>query len=185
VGTTVVAAVVHEGALFWRSVGDSRLYLWRKPCFSQVTTDHDYGRWLDLEAAKGLISHEQAQRNPNRQALTSFVGQGPMEAVDANRRPLALQAGDQLLLCSDGLYNSLDNAVMARILEHSLDPHLAAENLVEQAIAQHLSNQDNITALVMGYDDGAVTVRRKTGARKPTVRQRLRRIWQQHTRKPV
>lgn len=184
VGTTVVAVVVHEGALFWRAAGDSRLYLWRKPYFSQVTTDHDYGRLLDQEAGMGLISHEQAQRHPDRRALTSYVGQDPVDAVDANRRPLALLAGDQLLLCSDGLYNSLDNGVMGRILEQSQDPHVAAENLVEQAIAQQLPHQDNITALVMLYDDNAVTVRSKTAARKPTVLHRLRRIWPRKTWKP-
>lgn len=177
VGTTVVAVVVRAGQLFWRSAGDSRLYLWRKPYLSQVTADHDYGRVLDSDVEAGWLSREEARNNPQRRALTSFVGQGPLSAIDANRRPFTLQAGDQLLLCSDGLYNSLATRRMIEVLEYSLDPHVAAESLVEHALAQGLPRQDNVTALVMAFEDGAVTVSRKTGPRQPGLLQRLCGAW--------
>jgi serine/threonine protein phosphatase PrpC len=168
VGTTLVALVVHDLHLHWRSVGDSRLYLWRKPYLIQVTEDHDYGQQLDRDAAAGLISADAAARDPQRRALTSFVGQGPVAAVDISRRPLWLRAGDRLLVCSDGLYNGLDEIAIAALLRQSLTPHEAAENLVNRVLAQQIRGQDNVTVLIMECDDEATTLRCEAGKEEPS-----------------
>jgi serine/threonine protein phosphatase PrpC len=173
VGTTLVALVVHDRQLHWRSAGDSRLYLWRKPYLIKVTEDHDYGQQLDRDAAAGRISADAAARDPQRRALTSFVGQGPIAAVDASRRPLRLRAGDRLLVCSDGLYNGLDERTMAALLKQSPTPHDAAEKLVDKVLAQQIKGQDNVTVLIMECDEDVVTVRRKTASNYQPEKKRL------------
>ena len=160
VGTTTVAMVLHQGYLHWRSVGDSRLYLWRKPYLVSLTEDHDYGRQLDRDVQAGRIGQEEADRNPERRALTSFVGQGPMELIDGNRRPFKLRSGDRLLACSDGLYNGLETAEISQVLNQSLTPQEAAENTVHKVLARQLHTQDNVTVLVIECDAEKPTIKR-------------------------
>jgi len=160
VGTTVVAMVLHRGRLHWRSVGDSRLYLWRKPYLIALTEDHDYGRQLDREVRAGRLPQAEAEHHPERGALVSFVGQAPMALLDGSRRPLGLRSGDRLLACSDGLYNGLDAGEIGLILDQSLSPQEAAENLVNRVLDRRFHGQDNITVLVIECDAERPTVRR-------------------------
>ena len=167
VGTTLVVFVIENSQLHWRSVGDSRLYLWRKPCLVQLTDDHDYGKELDREARDGKISHEYAAGHPERRALTSFIGQGPKQLIDRNQRPLKLRSGDRLLACSDGLYNGLAGQDIARLLDQCSTPHEVAENAVERVLEKQLRGQDNVTVLTVECDEEQPTVIRAARERKP------------------
>ena len=97
VGTTLSAAVVHHGSLYWISVGDSRVYLFRAGELAQVTTDHVYAAELETLVANGRMSREEARSHPDREALTSHLGlkyprvhRPEYEAVPAQRwRPRA------------------------------------------------------------------------------------------------
>lgn len=173
VGCTLVALTIHEHHLHWRSVGDSRLYLWRRPGLTRLTEDHDYGRLLDQEVAAGRLDAGTAARDPARRALTSYVGQGPMNAVDGNRRPLWLASGDRLLICSDGLYTALDEPAIATRVAQALTPQEAAESLVESTLVCDLPGQDNVTVLVLECDDEPETLRRSPGH----AAQERRRSW--------
>jgi protein phosphatase len=152
VGTTLVAAVVHGEVLHWVSVGDSRLYLWRKDKLTQLTEDHVLAIELDRDAANGLISHEQAQDHPERPALTSYLGLMPLDLVDQNPAPLNLLAGDNVLLCSDGLYSALEESEMIACL--GSDTQKVTENLVSLVLAKSRSEQDNLTVAILGLEAG-------------------------------
>jgi protein phosphatase len=147
-GTTLVAAVVHGFHLYWVSVGDSRLYLWRRGDLTQITTDHDHARDLDRAAARGDLSWDEARADPERGALTSFLGLDEIGEADRALRPLRLEPADRVLLCSDGLYRALPDAGLEALLA-SAPAGQAASALVDAALDQALPGQDNVTAVVL------------------------------------
>jgi len=147
VGTTLVAAVVHEEVLHWISVGDSRLYLLRQGKLTQLTMDHVLAVELDREAANGFISQEEAQCHPERPALTSYLGLAKLEWIDQNPQSFFLLDGDHLLLCSDGLYSGLDEQEIAASID--ADPQVFAEQLVTQVLTKNRQSQDNLTVAIL------------------------------------
>lgn len=148
-GTTLVAAVICEGFLYWRSVGDSHLYLYRDGRLGQLNGDHNFTRTLQAWVAEGLISQNMADLHPDRATLDSFVGLNQIRHVDSNRQPLPLQDGDVIVLCSDGIYGSLTDAEIMACLAH--EPMLAAQQLAETVLAKQRPYQDNLTTVVLQY----------------------------------
>jgi protein phosphatase len=153
-GTTLVAAAVLGNRLWWISAGDSRLYLARKGELLRLTEDHVYATELDRSVLLGRISPEEALFHPEREALTSFLGLEALPEVDRNRNPLRLEAGDRLLLCSDGLYKFLPQEETAAILcdGEQRHPQVQAERLVEATLRKDAPGQDNITVVVLGVE---------------------------------
>ena len=149
VGTTLVAVVVHEGALHWVSVGDSRIYLARGGQLAQLTEDHVYASHLAREVARGAISKDEAESHPEREALTSFVGLRDLEEIERSTKAFPLQPGDFVLLCSDGVYKNMTDAEVAGPLQG--DPQTASENLVQAVLAKQDRHQDNLTVVVLAY----------------------------------
>ncbi|MBF0229876.1 MAG: trypsin-like peptidase domain-containing protein [Desulfamplus sp.] len=151
-GTTLVAAVVKEKTLFWISAGDSRLYLLRNGNITLMTQDHNYANELAKEVKKGSITREEAANHRERNALTSFLGLTDLPEIDRNIRPFPLESGDRIMLCSDGLYNTLSEKEIAKGLKCP-NPNDAAESLINDVLKQERKNQDNITVAILGLDE--------------------------------
>lgn len=151
VGTTIVAAVIHQGLLHWVSVGDSRLYLYRQGTLSQITTDHAYAVELARAVKRGDLTQEEAEHHPERHSLTSYLGVESLTTIDTSTTPLSLHAGDRVLLCSDGLHETLDAMEMSAVLAGA--PQQAAEALVRKALSKQKPHQDNVTAVVMAWEN--------------------------------
>ena len=145
-GTTLVAVVIFEQSLYWISVGDSHLYLLRKGNLSQLNTDHIYARELAEKVLQGEISQDEADTHPDRHALTSSLGGSHIHYIDESSSPCPLEPNDRILLCSDGLYNTLSDTEIVHALSGSAQE--AAETLVEQVCAKDKANQDNVTVLL-------------------------------------
>lgn len=148
-GTTLVAAALYDGYLYWRSVGDSRLYLLRAGRLAQLTADHNHARSLQTLVADGLISQNMADLHPDRGVLESFIGLNEIRYIDCNPVPLQLQDGDVLLLCTDGIYGALSDLEMTACL--SGEPMQAARQLADRVLTKQLPHQDNLTAVVLHY----------------------------------
>ena len=151
VGTTLVAAVIHDDALHWVSVGDSRLYLWRDQKPTQLSEDHVYAIDLGRDVADGRISREAAETHPERLALTSYLGLDPLKVVDQNPQPLRLLVGDQLFLCSDGFYAALEQDEWASF-SNSTDAQQTAEELITRVVNMNRPSQDNLTIAILRCD---------------------------------
>lgn len=148
-GTTLVAAVIHQGHLYWRAVGDSHLYLYRDGRLSQLNADHNFARQLQAQVNEGLISQDQADNHPHRLALEYYLGLPYLPEVERNLNPLPLQANDRILLCSDGIDGVLSaDEVIACLAEM---PMRAAQRLVDTALGKQQAGQDNLTAVILGY----------------------------------
>ncbi|HTM04835.1 MAG TPA: protein phosphatase 2C domain-containing protein [Vicinamibacterales bacterium] len=144
-GTTVTAAVIRDGHVAFVSVGDSRLYLWRHGDLTQLTRDDS---WLAHARATGTeITDDEATRHPMRHVLTEVVGVRPH--LSAELQVESLEAGDLLLLCSDGLHGVVTTDVIGATLQQAADAASAAERLVQEALER--GTTDNVTAIVVRY----------------------------------
>ena len=151
-GTTMVSVVAVENKLFWGSIGDSRVYLIRGAEMLQVTRDHNYYLELMESVEKGKITQEEADNNPKKEALISFIGSGNASLIDANTEPFLLSNGDIVLLCSDGVNKSLtDEEIRKLITNNAHDIKEAASMLVRTAIDINMDPKDNTSAILIQY----------------------------------
>ncbi len=146
-GTTLVAVVVYQDELHWIAVGDSRIYLFREGHLEQLNTDHIYANHLLTDVINGKISQKEAEKHPERNYLTSYLGLPELNEVDQNETPLLLKPGDQILLCSDGLYDTLGEDEITAVLAREED--MIAEKMIEEVLAKGKMHQDNVTAIVL------------------------------------
>ena len=138
--TTLTAAVIDQGILYAAHVGDSRLYLLRDGKLFQKTKDHTVAA---ERMRMGLISAERARQHPDRSTITRSVGTDLIAAVDRITFPLA--QGDVVLICTDGLYNVLDDDTVRAHLGVG-SPTDACELMVRDANTR--GTPDNLTLAV-------------------------------------
>lgn len=155
-GGTVVATIVVDGFLYWISVGDSPLYLYRDGALSRLNEDHSMAPQIDLMAAQGVIDAVTARDHPQRNCLTSAIIGQPIPSVDCPEDPLDLQAGDLILMASDGL-QFLPDAGIADILRRTdrRDSRSIAQDLISGVTDVADPEQDNISLVVIKAQDSA------------------------------
>ena len=142
-GSTLAAvAVVSEDRLAAVNVGDSRVYRFSDGALDRVTRDHTVVEDL---VSTGTISAEQARSHPERSILTRMLGIGPDVEPDVVDVPYT--AGDRLLLCTDGLFNEIDDHEIADLLSGVVGPEAAAVQLVRRAT--HGGASDNVSVIVV------------------------------------
>lgn len=155
-GTTVVSAVIQGNLLHWLSVGDSRIYLLRGERMQAVTRDHNYRTVLNEALRAGRITrqeYEREEKTPKAEALVSFLGMRGLKMADVGTLPTALMPGDIVLLCSDGLYKSLDESqILAMIRDNDVDMQIAADRLVDMALAFRQGGHDNTSVVLVKYE---------------------------------
>jgi protein phosphatase len=150
-GTTVTVAFVDQPAsrVVFGHVGDSRAYRLRGDELEQVTTDHSLVAEL---VESGVLTPEEAERHPQRSAITRAVG--TERAIEADVFSLPGEVGDLFLLCSDGLTDMLSEAEIADVLVAAeRDPEAAARALVDAANVH--GGEDNITVVLFELVEGA------------------------------
>ena len=148
-GSTLIAVLIQSNRLHFISVGDSHIYHITEGRLLQLNHDHTYGALLLKKASEGKISSEEPYTNPKRHALTAYIGMGTFDTVDMNERPVELQVGDKILLCSDGIYNALDNATLIETLSDKA--HIAALKMEKAIHSKAEPKQDNFTGIILEY----------------------------------
>lgn len=148
-GSTLVLVYIAENLLYWSAVGDSRLYIWRKREFIQTTKDQNYHTVLKEKRSAGEISEDEfLQGQTCGDALVNYLGIGALNLVDYNKEPLRLKSGDQLLICTDGLYRILTDEEISGILNANNDAKTALqmmEFLVRKKANENNKRRDNMT----------------------------------------
>jgi len=143
-GSTLTLAVIENGQATLAHVGDSRAYLWREGALRQLTEDHSVPGAL---LKQGKISEAEAYEHPHRHILYRCLGLKPRIEVDISPG-FALNAGDMLLLCSDGLWDMVYPAErLAALLEPTKTPAVLCRRLVDAA--NDAGGEDNITVLIV------------------------------------
>lgn len=154
-GTTCVVAALRGNVAYVANVGDSRAYIIRKSRIRQVSQDHS---WVAEQVRAGLLTEEQARTHAQRNVITRSLGTQPEVEIDLFRE--ALEEGDTLILCSDGLSGLVSDEDLMRTVEQFM-PQESVYHLVERA--NENGGPDNITAIVARVQE--------LGAEPPNIRQ--------------
>ena len=148
-GSTLVAGLIRDGKFYTLSVGDSRVCLYRGGVLYQLNREHIFRHELEQRAVNGEDDLRTAYTHPRGAGLTSYLGMGKLKYVDMPAAPTDIQAGDKFLLMSDGVYNALTQAELTACLNASAEE--AAAQLDQAIRAKNYSNQDNYTAVILGF----------------------------------
>lgn len=151
-GTTLIATIVSEGCLYWASIGDSAIIHFKDGELTNLNKKHVYKAVLEDRYISGKISEEQLLSDPMKKRIYSYIGAEVLKDVEINEKPVRLRAGDKVLLCSDGVYNSLPEIEMESILSKSIDPFETAEEIIEAIKAKDYAKQDNATVIVLSLN---------------------------------
>lgn len=145
-GTTITMAFHLGTQVCLVHAGDSRAYLYRDNVLKQMTEDHTLVAEL---VRKGSVREQDVAAHPLRHVITNVVG-GPDAGVRVEARAFDVQAGDRLVLCSDGLSEMMTDGQLAGVLAAESEPEAAARQLLAQALTA--GGRDNITVVVVRFD---------------------------------
>ena len=141
-GTTLVSAIACEGGAVVTNVGDSRAYYITEAGITRITKDHSL---VESMVDHGDITADEARHHPSRNLITRALGRDTNAACDGYIRPMA--QGDYLLLCTDGLVNTVTDQEMLFEILHGQDEDTCLSRLME--IAKSQGAPDNVTAVLM------------------------------------
>lgn len=147
--TTIVACLIQHNSAFWAHCGDSRLYWMRQGQILARTRDHSR---IETLIAQGKVDPSERDTHPERNKLFNCLGAPNMPIVELSRRA-SLQAGDVILLCSDGLWSVLPDHILAQTL-HENTVVRAVPDMLRTATSIAGKSSDNVTALAMMWEGG-------------------------------
>lgn len=149
-GTTIVSVYIRESKMYWLSVGDSKIYIYRRGQMICPVVEHNYRMLLNRMLASGQIDRDAYQKElPKAEALISYLGLGGLVHIEINQSPFVLEPQDQILLCSDGLYKSLNEEEILNILNLGMSLDVKAKMLLEKALKIGGSRQDNTSIILV------------------------------------
>lgn len=159
-GTTMTAAIVEGRRAVLAHVGDSRAYLLHEGRLARVTEDHSMV--ADL-IRTGQLTEAESRVHPNRSVITRALGTDADMEVDTYE--IALDGGDRLLLCSDGLTSMLLDTRIEEILGQPEGAYDVAAELV--AAANEAGGYDNISVIVIDIEgESEARLRERAKSRK-------------------
>ena len=142
--TTIVACLIQHNNAIWAHCGDSRLYWMRRGQILARTRDHSR---LETLIAQGKVDPSERDTHPDRNKLFNCLGAPNLPIVEISRRA-SLQAGDVMLLCSDGLWSMLPDHILAQRLQDNTIVRAVPE-LLKNAVGIGGKSSDNVTALAL------------------------------------
>jgi len=138
-GTTCTALAIHDGQVWLGHIGDSRAYLLRGGKLTQLSADQSVHAQMIRE---GLMTEEESKTSGGGNVVLQALGTGADVVPDVWQKGVPLIEGDTLVLCSDGLWNMVDDAAMAEIAAGAA-PQEACQNLVDAAL--EAGGYDNVS----------------------------------------
>lgn len=147
-GTTLVATLIRGQSLSFWCIGDSDLFLLREGKLYALNVRQEFKNDLVLRALEGAFPVEEAFTDPQAGALSEYIGKEDVKC-DYTYLPFSLQAEDVLLLCSDGVSDTLTLKQIREAM--ALSPQACCDRLESEILAAGKANQDNYTAIVVKY----------------------------------
>ncbi|MBI2988999.1 MAG: Stp1/IreP family PP2C-type Ser/Thr phosphatase [Deltaproteobacteria bacterium] len=144
-GTTITAAAVYDGAVFFAQVGDSRGYILRNGLLGQMTQDQSLVAHL---IASGALTPEEAKKHPQRNVILQALGVQPEVNVALSFEEL--RRGDSVVVCSDGLWGKVEAEELKDILRCYSTPEQACQQMIK--MARERGGEDNITVIVARFE---------------------------------
>ena len=156
-GATLAVPALVENRLWWISIGDSPLFLYRNGRLSQLNEDHSMAPQIDFMVQTGLLDPEAAVNHPDRNCLLSVLMGSKIAKIDCPAKPHELQAGDIVICSSDGL-QFLTNTQIEKVLGKYRKTRSTeiAERLLDELVRLDDPDQDNISFTVIKVNDASV-----------------------------
>lgn len=176
-GATLVVPVMVENRLFWISVGDSPLFLYRDGRLSQLNEDHSMAPQIDFMVKSGLMDAQVGANHPDRNCLISVLMGQRIAKVDCPAQAMVLRVGDIVVCASDGL-QFLTNAQIEKVLGRVRKKRSTeiAEVLLEEIHKLDDPDQDNVSFCVIKVNDTSVRPKATRTARRSMAVSRPRRL---------
>jgi len=151
-GATVVAVIIDGYNMHFLNIGDSRIYIIRDGSIYQITHDQNYLSVLMEKVRNDEITLEEAEAHPKKEALVSYCGIKDLRIKEINIKPVKMNPGDSILLCSDGLYRVLSDSEICDIVSTTKgDTNIAAYKLTAAAMAKNYRGQDNTSVILINF----------------------------------
>lgn len=149
-GATLIAPVFFAERMYWISIGDSPLYLFRSGSLRQLNEDHSLAPQIDVMVKTGQIDEETARNHPDRNSLTSVVMGRKIPQMDCPVEAFELQSDDIVIAASDGL-QYLENAEIEALLKKTQKKRSeeVAESLLKAIDENGHPDQDNVSMVVV------------------------------------
>lgn len=149
-GSTLLGVLLLRNRVFWISIGDSPLYLFRAGALVQINEDHSMAPMIDAQAAQGKMSKAEAQAHPDRNQLTSVIMGAEIPKVDCPEDAVTLGQDDILILGSDGLQYLGDAEIQTIVQDNMTTPSQdIADRLLQALFEKGDPDQDNISIAVI------------------------------------
>lgn len=176
-GATLVVPCLIENRLWWISVGDSPLFLYRNGRLTQLNEDHSMGPQIDFMVQSGLMTAADGASHPDRNCLISVLMGTRIPKIDCPAQPYPLKAGDILVCSSDGL-QFLTNAQIEKLLTRYRKTRSTeiAERLLDELGKLADPDQDNISFTVIKVNDASVRPKEAKPQRNSAVVTRPKRL---------
>jgi serine/threonine protein phosphatase PrpC len=156
-GATLVVPCLVENRLWWISVGDSPLFLYRNGKLSQLNEDHSMAPQIDFMVKSGLMDAETGANHPDRNCLISVLMGTRIPKVDCPVKPVELKAGDIVICASDGLQFLANEEIEWLVRRYAKKRSTEiAERLLEELQKLDDPDQDNISFTIIKVNDASV-----------------------------
>jgi serine/threonine protein phosphatase PrpC len=155
-GSTVVATLIIDNRLYWQSVGDSPLWLYRSNELIRLNKDHSMLPVLLKMAEMDEITEKEAYEDPKRHSLRSVIHGNNVKLIDSPKDPYLLEEGDFLILASDGMESLSTDQIRTVLDENETGTNESiVSKLLGLIVELNLSDQDNATVMVAKYNNSS------------------------------
>ena len=173
-GSTLLAPAVIGDRLFWVSIGDSPLFLFRDGTLRRLNEDHALGQQIDFVVESGLMGRQEALDHPDQTCLTSVIAGRAIPQIDCPLRPLRLREGDLVIAASDGLLVLDEGSIARRLTTAQGTAADVARALLDAVEAAGDPEQDNVAICVIKVCDADAARAAGMAAMAPVVRRAVR-----------
>lgn len=152
-GSTAVLTMLYKEKLWFFSVGDSGLYLLRNGRLTRLNKRHNCRTQEYLGFIRSNCFSAESTLTPREQAaLTEYMGKDMLGDIDYSKKPLPLNDGDVILLCSDGVDGFVPYEKLVECMRVSVSPRDIGERIQKEIVQANKRNQDNYTAIIIRCD---------------------------------
>ncbi len=147
-GTTLVAVLVMNRELYYCSIGDSIISVFRNGRLIPINTKQNVESWLEEQYLSGKITREQALGNKKNRRLMDYIGHDGFKTPEISDKPVELKSGDKVLLYSDGV-ELLTQIEMENILSNKMNVQQKSEEIMRRIMNKKAKNKDNSTVIIL------------------------------------
>lgn len=155
-GCTLITACIQKNELYFCSIGDSSVFLYRKGKLQKINRQHNYKLYLDDLLMNDKISHFDYQNNLDKKdVVISYIGKGDTSLIDYNKKGFLLKPGDVIVICSDGIFNAIDEDTLLEVIKKNPNPSTINTSVMNLIKIKRNKRQDN-SSIISIYKGGNI-----------------------------